>query len=90
MTKDTATQPLEPCVKLSLNNGIARVVLNRPEHHNSLDTELVTALLEVLSTLNSSRDLRVVILSGSNHNFCSGLDMVSMMEIGRASCRERV
>lgn len=79
MTKDTATQPLEPCVKLSLNNGIARVVLNRPEHDNSLDTELVTALLEVLSTLNSSRDLRVVILSGSNHNFCSGLDMVSMM-----------
>lgn len=79
MTKITADQDAEPCVKLSLRNGIARVVLNRPTKHNSLDIELITSLLEVLTTLNSSRDLRVVILSGSNHNFCSGLDVAGVM-----------
>ncbi len=79
MTKITADQDAEPCVKLSLRNGIARVVLNRPTKHNSLDIEIITSLLEVLTTLNSSRDLRVVILSGSNHNFCSGLDVAGVM-----------
>lgn len=75
----TANQLEEPSVKLSLENGIARVVLNRPAQHNSLNIDLVTGLLDVLSTLNSSRDLRVVILSGSNHNFCSGLDVAGVM-----------
>lgn len=72
-------QPAESCVKLSLSKGIARVVLNRPLEQNSLNLELITALLEVLSTLNSSRDLRVVILSGSQQNFCSGLDVTGVM-----------
>lgn len=79
MIKNTAEQQAEPCVKLSLKKGIARVVLNRPAQHNSLDIELITSLLEVLTTLNSSRDLRAVILSGSNQNFCSGLDVAGVM-----------
>lgn len=79
MTTNTADPHAEPCVKLSLSKGIAHVVLNRPQQHNSLDIELITTLLEVLSTLNSTRDLRVVILSGSNYNFCSGLDVAKVM-----------
>lgn len=79
MTKNIADQHEEPCVKLSLHDGIARVVLNRPAQLNSLNIDLITSLLEVLNTLNSSRDLRVVILSGSNHNFCSGLDVAGVM-----------
>lgn len=79
MTINTAEPQVEPSVKLSLHQGIARVVLNRPLQHNSLNIELITSLLEVLNTLNSSRDLRVVILSGSQQNFCSGLDVAEVM-----------
>ncbi len=79
MTKNTADQHEEPCVNLTIKEGVARVELNRPAQLNSLNIELITALLEVLNTLNSSRDLRVVILSGSQQNFCSGLDVAGVM-----------
>lgn len=75
----TANQLEEPSVKLSIEDGIARVVLNRPAQHNSLNIDLITSLLEVLNTLNATRGLRVVILSGSNNNFCSGLDVAGVM-----------
>lgn len=79
MTKNITDQHEEPCVKLSLHDGVARVVLNRPVQHNSLNIDLITSLLEVLNTLNATRGLRVVILSGSNNNFCSGLDVAGVM-----------
>lgn len=75
----TTHQLEEPSVKLSIEDGIARVVLNRPAQHNSLNIDLITSLLEVLNTLNATRGLRVVILSGSNNNFCSGLDVAGVM-----------
>lgn len=79
MTTTTTHQLEEPSVKLSIEDGIARVVLNRPAQHNSLNIDLITSLLEVLNTLNATRGLRVVILSGSNNNFCSGLDVAGVM-----------
>jgi enoyl-CoA hydratase/carnithine racemase len=75
----TAPESDPPRVELALRDGIARVQLNRPDRHNSLDMDLMTALLEVLETLQSSRDLRVVILSGKGDSFCSGLDVTAVM-----------
>lgn len=75
----TSSPTPEPRVSLSLKDGIARVVLNRPDRHNSLDMELIQGLLEVLETLPNSRDLRVVILSGQGSSFCSGLDVAGVM-----------
>lgn len=79
MTISPTDQKTQPRVLLSMEEGVARVVLNRPDKHNSLDMDLITALLEILSTLNNTRDLRVVILSGSGQSFCSGLDVAGVM-----------
>ncbi|WP_404416459.1 crotonase/enoyl-CoA hydratase family protein [Marinospirillum sp.] len=69
----------EPRVLLSLKEGVARVTLNRPAKHNSLDMELIESLLEILTSLHSHRGLRAVIISGSGDSFCSGLDVAGVM-----------
>jgi len=66
-------------VQLTFQDGIAQVLLNRPSKHNSLDMELIESLLEVLTSLQSYRGLRAIILAGSGDSFCSGLDVSGVM-----------
>lgn len=73
------SNPEEPRVQLSLKEGIARVTLNRPARHNSLDMELIESLLEILTGLQTHRGLRAVILTGAGESFCSGLDVAGVM-----------
>ena len=69
----------EPRVQLSIKDGIAQVILNRPSRHNSLDMELIESLLELLTSLQTHRGLRAVVLSGAGASFCSGLDVAGVM-----------
>lgn len=69
----------ESLISLSFDQGIARVALNRPERHNSLNMPLIEALLEVLASLNTRKDLIAVLLTGEGESFCSGLDVPSVM-----------
>jgi len=71
--------PDEPRVQLSFKEGVAQVILNRPAKHNSLDMELIESLLEILTSLQTHRGLRAVILSGAGDSFCSGLDVAGVM-----------
>jgi enoyl-CoA hydratase/carnithine racemase len=67
-------------ILLTVENRIARVQLNRPEKHNALDLEMFSAIAKMQKKLARERDLRAVILSGSGVDFCSGLDVKSMMK----------
>jgi enoyl-CoA hydratase/carnithine racemase len=67
-------------IVLNLENQVAGVELNRPEKHNALDVEMFRAIAEVQHLLNRERGLRAVILSGSGVDFCSGLDVRSLMK----------
>jgi len=66
-------------IALQLENDIARVVLSRPEKHNALDLAMFEAICEVQKTIARRRDLRAVIVSGEGVDFCSGLDVKSLM-----------
>lgn len=62
-------------VKLSIEKGIARVVLNRPDKMNALDVEMFDALIEAGKTIADDKSVRVAIISGEGKAFCAGLDM---------------
>jgi enoyl-CoA hydratase/carnithine racemase len=66
-------------VQLSHEGGIARVRLNRPEKHNALDLDLFKAIDATQRELGRNRALRAVIVSGAGPDFCSGLDVKSVM-----------
>ncbi len=64
-----------------VENGIAEIVLNRPEKMNSLDEELIFDLGHVMNDFSLNDEVQAVIITGSNDNFCSGLYLDYLQKI---------
>ena len=62
----------------SVENNIARIVLNRPESLNAFSEEMIESWIEALETVRDSDDIRVLVVSGNGRGFCSGGDIKSM------------
>ena len=62
-------------------NGIAEVILNRPEKMNSLDETLIAELTQLFKDMSSNKDIRAVVLTGAGGNFCSGLYLDYLQKI---------
>src|SRR6266487_2230825 len=54
---------------------VALVTLNRPERMNAMAFDVMIPLRQVLETLSHDNDVRVVVLTGAGHGFCSGADL---------------
>ena len=57
------------------NNGIAKITLNNPEKQNAFDDEIILDLIDILSEIEQSADLRLVVLSSNGKNFSAGADL---------------
>ena len=66
----------DPRIALSVEGGIARLVINRPDKLNALDAEMVDALATHCRAIERS-GARVVILSGAGKAFCAGGDIAA-------------
>ncbi len=63
-------------IKLDVDEkGVARLTLNRPDLHNAMNAELIEEMQAVLTEIEASNDIRVVILSGAGQSFCAGGDL---------------
>jgi enoyl-CoA hydratase len=62
-------------IRYSAEDGIARIVLNRPQRLNAITTQLVADLRTSVAAANDDRDVRVMILSGEGRAFCAGYDL---------------
>ncbi|HEY8301522.1 MAG TPA: enoyl-CoA hydratase-related protein [Jatrophihabitans sp.] len=56
-------------------DGVATVILNRPDSMNSLSTGLKEALVDGLDALARDDTVRAVVLTGSGRGFCVGQDL---------------
>jgi enoyl-CoA hydratase/carnithine racemase len=72
-------------VSVTVESGVAHVVLNRPEKKNALNADLFNGLLEAASRIEADKSVRAVVLSGAGRNFSSGLDISSLGEIADGS-----
>ncbi|WP_063066024.1 enoyl-CoA hydratase [Nocardia violaceofusca] len=54
---------------------IALVTLNRPERMNAMAFDVMIPLRETLESVAADNDVRVVVLTGAGHGFCSGADL---------------
>jgi cyclohexa-1,5-dienecarbonyl-CoA hydratase len=58
------------------DDGVVRLVLNRPDVHNALSRQLVAALLTALNNLRTDSTVRAVIMTGAgNRAFSTGADL---------------
>lgn len=62
----------------SVDAGIARITLNRPEKRNALNPELIAALNEALALSSRDAKVRVIVIAGAGKDFCAGLDLVGL------------
>ena len=59
-------------------DGVAHIVLNKPEKKNALNPEMRTALWQALASASADADVRAVLISGAGNDFCSGGDISVM------------
>lgn len=67
-------------LKLEIEDGVARLTINRPDCLNAVDGALHTALSRVFIDLAERRDLKVIVLTGAGKAFCAGGDLDWMRE----------
>jgi 2-(1,2-epoxy-1,2-dihydrophenyl)acetyl-CoA isomerase len=60
------------------DDGVATVVLNRPDARNALDFDLVGELDTVLARITRDDTVRALILTGAGGTFCAGGDLRAM------------
>jgi enoyl-CoA hydratase len=54
---------------------VALVTLNRPERMNAMAFDVMIPFRESLEALGRDNDVRVVVITGAGHGFCSGADL---------------
>jgi enoyl-CoA hydratase/carnithine racemase len=64
-------------VKLHVEDGLARVTLNRPRARNAWDDTLGDRMSDIFSGLAERTDVRCVLLAGEGPVFCAGADLVA-------------
>jgi len=63
-------------VLVEVEDGVARVVLNRPEQRNSLSSGMLRDLLAALTWCREAEEVRVVVLTGAGDRaFSAGADI---------------
>ncbi len=72
----------------SVEAGIARITLNRPEKRNALSAALVTALRSAIADSAADASVRVVLLTAAGKDFCSGADLSGMQKTFEAGVLE--
>lgn len=56
-------------------DGVAVVVLDRPDRLNALDAPMFAALAEVFPSLDADASVHAVVVTGAGRGFCAGLDL---------------
>lgn len=62
----------------AVEDGVARVTINRPERRNALSLEAVNDLIVALETARDDPVARVIVLTGAGKSFCAGGDLLQM------------
>jgi enoyl-CoA hydratase len=53
---------------------VALITLNRPERMNAMAFDVMLPFRELLQTVSNDNEIRVVVVTGAGHGFCSGAD----------------
>src|SRR6185436_11029979 len=56
-------------------DGVARVMLDRPDVRNAFDDSLIKALTETFRALDAKASVRAMVLGGNGPAFCAGADL---------------
>lgn len=61
---------------------IVTIILNRPDRLNALGREVTDEIVDACKKVNSDKEARVAIITGTGRAFCAGNDVREMHEVG--------
>ena len=67
------------CFDVRLEDGIAHIVMNRPEKRNAMIAEFWSELPAIVRDIDENAKARVIVLSSTGPIFCAGID-ISMLQ----------
>jgi enoyl-CoA hydratase/carnithine racemase len=73
--------------RVSEEEGIAWLTLNRPERKNALSKALMAEIIDCLKELRENNRIRCIVTTGAGDSFCSGLDLYDLRESWRRKRR---
>ena len=62
-------------IEYSVTDGIATILLNRPERRNAFTLEMVAQWAQFLEGARTDPEVRVIVVTGAGSAFCSGVDL---------------
>jgi enoyl-CoA hydratase/carnithine racemase len=68
-------------VEIEINDGVAVIIMNRPERKNAFTREQYELLANALNAADQDSEVRVAVLTGAGAAFSSGQDLKEMMEL---------
>jgi len=77
-------------VLYSVDEGVARITLNRPEKRNALDDETIAEIRRALAESAKGEAVRVVLITGAGTDFCAGADLAAIERLSRGTVIENV
>lgn len=69
-------------LQLTMEDDVARILLNRPEVYNALSIELSDMLVDAIQTIKKSTTVKFVVIRGAGNAFCVGDDITEMPRWG--------
>lgn len=79
-------------LKLSIQNHIAHLIINRPDKANALNQKAWDEILQIFTELDENPEVRVIVLEGGDSkHFCAGIDLSLLMSVtqSQTSCDAR-
>lgn len=74
-------------LSLTVKNQIAHLLLDREEKLNAINFDMFMELIAVIKLLKKDKSIRAVIISGKGNDFCSGLDVKSVLQTPSAGAK---
>ncbi len=62
-------------ILFSINNGVARLTLNRPDRLNSFNVQMHDEVREALNLIENDKSVRTLLFTGAGRGFCAGQDL---------------
>lgn len=81
--------PEHPNIGYTVADGVATVLLDRPERLNAMSHDMQVGYLQTLRRAEADPDCRVVVVTGAGRGFCAGADLNQLAE-GTATLRSFV
>lgn len=75
-------------IEYSVENNVAKVMLNSPQNLNALDEAMLDELLQVMEVIENDDDVKVVVMSGAGKGFSAGGDVKVMYQSLKAGKME--